>query len=222
MKIKVKITTNENMKYYNCPKNTIKEIELEDYVKCVVASEIGNASLEACKAQAVASRTFAVQRGVLEGKVISDSSSSAQAFRAHRNNYKRCNEAVEATRGEVLMYGGKYIGAYFSNSNGGRTYSCEEVWGTKRNYLIARKDEWTLASGIKKSGHGIGLSQAGAKYAGSNGVGYREILSFYYPHTTLKKLETIQEYIDQDYVQRVLDDIKIRVETAIEELKEGL
>lgn len=59
MKIKVKITTAANMKYYNCAKGAIKEIELEDYVKCVVASEIGNASLEACKAQAVACRTFA-------------------------------------------------------------------------------------------------------------------------------------------------------------------
>jgi peptidoglycan hydrolase-like amidase len=50
MKIKVKITTNENIKYFGCEKNTIKEIELEDYVKCVVASEMGNAPDEALKA----------------------------------------------------------------------------------------------------------------------------------------------------------------------------
>lgn len=50
MKIKVKITTSNNMKYFNCAKNTVKEIEFEEYIKCVVASEIGNASLEACKA----------------------------------------------------------------------------------------------------------------------------------------------------------------------------
>ena len=168
MKIKVKITTASNMKYFNCEKGTIKEIELEDYIKCVVASEIGNASLEACKAQAVACRTFAVQRGVLDGKPISDDASKAQAFRADRTNYKNCNAAVDATKGQVLTYGGKYIGAYFSHSNGGRTYSCEEVWGSKRNYLIARKDEWTIASGVKKNGHGIGLSQAGAKYAGEH------------------------------------------------------
>ena len=202
MKIKVKITTSGNMKYFNCAKGTIKEIELEDYIKCVVASEIGNASLEACKAQAVACRTFAAQRGVLDGKVISDDASKAQAFRADRTNYKNCNVAVEATKGQVLMYGGKYIGAYFSHSNGGRTYSCEEVWGSKRNYLIARKDEWTLASGVKKNGHGIGLSQAGAKYAGEHGVGYREILSFYYPYTTLKTLE-IKSELEEDYTQIV-------------------
>ena len=202
MKIKVKITTSSNMKYFGCASGTIKEIELEDYIKCVVASEIGNASIEACKAQAVACRTFACQRGVLDGKVISDDASKAQAFRADRINYKNCNTAVEATKGEVLMYGGKYIGAYFSHSNGGRTYSCEEVWGSKRNYLIARKDEWTLASGAKKNGHGIGLSQAGAKYAGEHGIGYREILSFYYPYTTLKKIETKLEP-EEDYTEIV-------------------
>lgn len=202
MKIKVKITTAGNMKYYNCAKNTIQEIELEDYVRCVVASEIGNSSIEACKAQAVAARTFACQRGVLEGKVIVDDASKAQAFRAERTGYKNCNTATEATAGEVLMYGGKYIGAYYSHSNGGRTYSCEEVWGSKRNYLIARKDEWTLASGVKKNGHGIGLSQAGCKYAGAHGVGYREILSFYYPYTTLKKLEMKQE-TEEDYTDIV-------------------
>jgi len=77
MKIKVKISTNGNMKYYNCAKDTIKEIELEDYIKCVVASEVGNTAIEACKAQAIASRSFAVSRGVLEGKVISDDASKA-------------------------------------------------------------------------------------------------------------------------------------------------
>ena len=216
MKIKVKITTSSNMKYYGCASGTIKEIELEDYVKCVVASEIGNASIEACKAQAIASRTYACYQGVLEGKVISDNASKAQAFRADRNNYKNCNAAVEATKGEVLMYGGKYIGAYFSHSNGGRTYSCEEVWGSKRNYLIARKDEWTIASGIKKSGHGIGLSQAGAKYAGAHGIGYREILRFYYPYTTLKRIEMKQE--EEDYKQ-IIKAAEKAVTAAMKEIE---
>ena len=91
MKIKVKITTSSNMKFFNVPSGSIVEVEFEDYVRCVVASEIGNASLEACKAQAVASRTFAASRGVLEGKVINDDASKAQAYIAARNNYANCN-----------------------------------------------------------------------------------------------------------------------------------
>lgn len=118
------------------------------------------------------------------------------------------------------MYGGRYIGAYFSHSNGGRTYSCEEVWGSKRPYLIARKDEWTLASGEKRNGHGIGLSQAGAKYAGAHGVNYKEILSFYYPYTTLKHIELTLD--GEDYHRKVLEEIKIRVELALKEIGEAL
>ena len=91
MKIKVKINTASNMKYFNCAKGAIIEVELEDYVRCVVASEIGKASLEACKAQAVACRTFAASRGVLEGKAISDDASKAQAYIAARNYYDICN-----------------------------------------------------------------------------------------------------------------------------------
>lgn len=48
--MRLKITTNENMKYYSCDKDTIIDIDIEDYVAGVVASEIGNAPLEACKA----------------------------------------------------------------------------------------------------------------------------------------------------------------------------
>lgn len=217
MKIKVKIETNSNMSFYGCAKGTIKEIELEDYVKCVVASEIGNAPIEACKAQAVAARTFALERGVLDGKIISDDAGKAQAFRADRNNYKNCNAAVDITKSEVLMYSGRYIGAYYSHSNGGRTYSSEEVWGSKRPYLVARKDEWTAATGTKKNGHGIGLSQVGCKYAASKGVGYREILSFYYPYTTLKNIEMKQE--DEEYDKMVVEEIKVRVELALKELE---
>ena len=217
MKIRVKITTNENMKYYNCPKDTIIEIELEEYIGAVVASEIGNAPEEALKAQAIASRSYACAQNVLEGKVISDSASKAQAFRAPRLSYKNCQAAAQATAGQVLTYGGKYASTYFCHSNGGRTYSSEEVWGGKRNYLIARKDEWTTEP---KNGHGVGMSQVGAIAAAKKGIKFRDILSFYYPYTTLKEIEMTQE--DQEYVRKVLEDIEVRVKIAMETLKEGL
>lgn len=217
MKIRVRITTNENMKYFNCPKDTIQEIEFEDYITCVVAGEMGNAPDEALKAQAIASRSYACAQGVLSGKVISDSASKAQAFRAPRIVYKNCQAAVKATEGLVLMYGGKYASTYFSQSNGGRTYSSEEVWGGKRPYLIARKDPWNTE---KKNGHGVGMSQIGAINAAKQGVSFKDILSFYYPYTTLKEIEMTLE--EEEYIQAVLADIKIRVENAMKIIKEGL
>lgn len=217
MKIRVKITTNENMKYYQCEKNTIKEIELEDYVAIVTASEMGNAPEEALKAQAIASRTYACAQGVLEGKVISDTASKAQAFRAPRYSYKNCQAAAKATANQVLMYGGRYASTYFCQSNGGKTHSSEEVWGGKRNYLISRKDEWTTEP---KNGHGVGMSQIGAITAAKQGIQFRDILSFYYPYTTLKEIEMTLE--EQEYIREVLEDIKVRVEIATQKIGEAL
>ena len=214
MNIKVKITMNENIKFYGCEKNTIKEIELEDYVAIVVASEMGNAPAEALKAQAIASRSYACAQGVLEGKVISDSASKAQAFRAPRYTYKNAQTAAKATAGQVLKYGGRYASTYFCQSNGGRTYSSEEVWGGKRNYLIARKDEWTTE---KKNGHGVGMSQIGAINAAKQGIGFRDILSFYYPKTTLEQIEMKQD----DYLD-VVKEAEKAVKQALKEIGEML
>lgn len=180
--MKVKITTKENMEYYGCASGTIVEVPLEDYVTCVVASEVGNVKLEACKAQAVAARTFAIARGVLKGKVISDSASVAQAYRANRINYVAAQMASEQTVGQILTYKGKPISAVYSHSNGGRTYSSEEVWGTKHDYLIARADPWDKQT---KNGHGVGMSQMGAINAAKWGKSYKDILAFYYPGTKI-------------------------------------
>ena len=214
MNIKVKITTNENMKFYDCPKNTIKEVEFEAYVGTVVASEMGNAPTEALKAQAIASRTYACAQGVLDGKVISDNASKAQAFRAPRCIYKNAQNAAEATEGKVLMYGGKYASTYFCASNGGRTYSSEEVWGGKRNYLVARKDPWTTTA---KNGHGVGMSQNGAIAAAKQGIGFRDILSFYYPYTTLKQIEMKEP----DYTD-IIKEAEKKVKQALKEIGEML
>ena len=80
MLIKVKLTRSENLDYYG--KDEI-EIDIEEYLKGVVPAEVGNAALEACKAQAVAARTFALYRYQSKGS-ISDKSSTDQAFRASR------------------------------------------------------------------------------------------------------------------------------------------
>lgn len=41
---------------------------------------------------------------------------------------------------------------------------------------------------VKGYGHGVGMSQVGAEYMASEGSDYREILSWYYPGTSLAKL----------------------------------
>lgn len=189
MKIRVKITRQENAEFFNCQIDDIVEVEFEEYVAAVVASELASGSLEACKAQAVASRTFAASRGVLENIPISDSSATAQAYRAIRYNskYQNCIEAAKATAGQVLWYGRGYASTVYTASNGGRTISSQEKWGGVRAYLPAQDDPWDGAEGQNNRwGHGVGMSQRGAKYAAKIGFNYRQILEFYYPHTILK------------------------------------
>jgi len=88
MLISVKITRTENANYFGCNVGDTVQVEFEQYVAAVVASEFASGGPEALKAQAVASRTYAMSRGVLNGTPISDASSSAQAYRAPRYSSK--------------------------------------------------------------------------------------------------------------------------------------
>lgn len=210
MKIQVKISRAENAAYFGKGVGDIVDVDFEAYVFGVVGSEIGNAKLEACKAQAVAARTKAMPY-IEKGKPISDSAGTVQAFRAGRMNaktYPNAREAADATAGEVLTYGGKVLATCaYSASNGGRTTSSEARWGGYRPYLIARDDPWDLAAtGGKKTGHGVGMSQQGAKWAAAQGIGYRDILAFYFPGTKIALHYAKEEKIgmtNQDLIKEI-------------------
>ncbi len=188
LEVRVKITRTENAAYFGCSVGDIIPIDFEWYIGGVAASEIGNVHIEACKAQAVAARTFAMSRGVLRGQTISDSSADAQAFRAVRcdkNKYPNALLAAEQTAGQILLYDGEPARTVYTSANGGRVVSSEERWGGSFSYLVSREDPWDKAAGYPLKGHGVGMSQRGAAYAASTGINYEEILQFYYPGTVL-------------------------------------
>ena len=195
MNIKVCLERATNAKRFGVPQLSVVDVDLETYVAAVVASEIGNAALEACKAQAVAARTYALYTVKRKG-VISDLSDTAQAFRIERydrTQYPNALLGAEETAGQVLTYDGDLINALYSESNGGRTYTCGERWGGgDKPYLIARDDLWDAAAGERRRGHGVGMSQRAAVYAAKQGVSYEEILYFYYPGTKLEVMNMVQ------------------------------
>lgn len=193
MKVKIKITRSENASYYGVSVNCEIEEDLEIYIAAVVASEIGNAPIEACKAQAVASRSF-VYRYILKDKAVPDNS-SAQVFRIERYSdlYKVCKQATEATKGQILSYKNSVVDAYFCHANGGMIVSSQKKWGGARDYLVSKPDPWDSATHTNRSGHGVGMSQVGAKYAAQNGISYKDILAFYYPGTILTKINEKEE-----------------------------
>ena len=121
-------------------------VHVEDYVKGVVAVEMGRLSsqeLEALKAQAVAARTYALSRsGQYADKGFDlDASVADQAYEGVEAEDPLANLAVEFTRGEVLTYNGNLICAYYHANSGGKTEYIERVWDKpKEDYLIPVDD----------------------------------------------------------------------------------
>ena len=63
-----------------------------------------------------------------------------------------------------------------------------ELFGLRStNFTVTTADD-SLTFHTIGYGHGVGLSQYGAKYMAENGADYREILAHYYPGTELTRL----------------------------------
>ncbi len=125
----------ENTKYIR-PINTVY---LEDYLKGVVPFEMmASWNKEALKSQAVAARSYAV--GYLS-RVIDDTINYQVygGYAWHPNT----NAAVDETYGEVLRQNGRLVSTVFSASNGGKTESNANAWGsTPLSYLPIKTDSF--------------------------------------------------------------------------------
>lgn len=117
----------------------INEIPLEEYVKGVVAAEVGNKwDAEALKAQAVVARTFALNQmlngGLGKATFHLTSSVLHQVYRGG-GVPEGIAKAVYDTRKEILTYEGKPIMAYYHSTSGGMTEDPLEVFGKSYPYL---------------------------------------------------------------------------------------
>jgi stage II sporulation protein D len=115
----------------------INELPLEEYVKGVVAEEMkADWDMEALKAQAVISRTYAIYQKSLNCNSLYHVVSSVldQAYKG-QNSDVRVSYAVSETRGEILTYNGKAIEAFYHSTSCGTTESAEDVFGKSYPYL---------------------------------------------------------------------------------------
>ena len=188
MNIRVKLTRSENYNYHGVSSGTVVTLDLEEYLKGVVPAEMSCGSDwpdAALKAQAIAARSYAIYH-INHPKSSYDlnDTTAYQAYRCSRFA-TRTNNIVTGTAGLVLTYASSVIESVFSACNGGTTVSSQSKWGHYHPFLIAQADPWDAATGEAKDGHGVGMSQLGAQYAGNHGVTYHAILNFYYPTTSL-------------------------------------
>ncbi len=109
----------------------VNEISLEDYLKGVLPSEVSDKwSPEALKAQAVASRTYALFKFLDRPHefVVLEASVASQVYSGKTAEKPSTTEAVEATRGEVLVFGNQIFPAYFHACCGGQTAKANDVF----------------------------------------------------------------------------------------------
>jgi stage II sporulation protein D len=106
----------------------LNRLSLQDYLRGVVGSEIGSkAELEAMKAQTVVARTYTLAH--MRGEIADDT--SFQVYRGTEVENPTVDQAVDATRGEILTFKGHLAREVCYHSTcGGHTEDNENVFMT--------------------------------------------------------------------------------------------
>ncbi|MGC1393783.1 MAG: SpoIID/LytB domain-containing protein, partial [Coleofasciculaceae cyanobacterium] len=132
----------------------VNYVNLEDYLYSVLGSEMfPNWPLEALKAQAVAARSYALYKRSTSANAIYDlgDTTTWQVYKGVNSEALPTHQAVDATAGQVMIYGGRVILAVFHSSSGGHTENVEDIWKEALPYLRGVADydqgapvfEWT-------------------------------------------------------------------------------
>lgn len=134
--------------------NVVNALALEQYVKGVMPNEVPPSwPMEELKAQALAVRSIALTGDVGGNGFELYSDTRSQVYEGLESEYERTNQAVDATRGQVVMYGGEVAQTLYSACSGGHTESAVNVFGSPVPYLVGVPDpydyhcplhQWTL------------------------------------------------------------------------------
>ena len=126
--------------------NVVNALAVDQYVKGVIPNESPPSwPLAELKAQAVASRSFALSSGRDGNGFDLYSDTRSQVYKGLESEYTSSNEAADATRGQVLIYEGQIAQALFSACSGGKTESIKNVFGTAIPYLVGVPDPYDSA-----------------------------------------------------------------------------
>jgi stage II sporulation protein D len=125
----------------------IDVLGLEAYLKGVVPSEVPSAwPSEALKAQAVAARSYALSNLAKARQYDVYADTRSQVYGGLDAEASTTNDAVDATKGEIVLYNGKVANTLFFSTSGGRTASAAEATGTAVPYLVSVADPYDTAS----------------------------------------------------------------------------
>ncbi len=138
----------QSVRVRSVSENTTRELPLEEYVAGVLAGEASiEKEVEALKAQAVVSRTFALKnlgRHAREGFDFCSTTHCQRFVLSNERLHAAARRAVTATRGEVLRdQSGAIADVYFHAACGGVTANIESLWGVDApEHLRGVRDEF--------------------------------------------------------------------------------
>ena len=72
---------------------------------------------------------------------------SSQVYKGYLAESVKANQAVDATKGQMVCYRNKVIPAYFFSTSGGRTEAAKDVWAVDLPYLQSVPDSYEHDSG---------------------------------------------------------------------------
>lgn len=140
----------------------INELDIEDYLLGVIAEEVPHDwEFEALKAQAVASRTYALYQKRAAGNRVYHivATVNGQVYSGRSGEQARAVRAVRETAGTIITYRGRVIPAFYHASCGGHTENAMELWGIDVPYLrgvdcdcqeISKYGSWEKRVSIEK------------------------------------------------------------------------
>ena len=139
---------------YNQDKSDAFSMDLEDYVVGVVAGEMpASFNMEALKAQAVASRTFALYKMNTINNYVLSTTINDQVYLTiddmkekwgndFEYYYNRVKSAVDATANEILTYNGNVASTYYFAISNGYTDDALTVFNEDKDYLVSVESSW--------------------------------------------------------------------------------
>ena len=122
--------------------NVINRVGINAYVKGVIPNEsIPSWPMKALRAQAVASRTFALSGGRDGDGFDLYNDTRSQVYGPMSTEYSRTSRAASQTSNQIVSYKGDPVLTVFSSSSGGHTENAENVFfGGSVPYLKGVKD----------------------------------------------------------------------------------
>lgn len=137
--------------------NQVVEMSFEDYLKGVLIGEVPvTYELDALKAQAVVARTYTLYKlknatsKHEQGADMCDNINCCQAYKTkeyafaswddneENEKWAKFEESVNSTSGEVILYNGELINAFFHAHSGGETENVKYLWSkTEIPYLVS-------------------------------------------------------------------------------------